>query len=402
MKTDAIICEYNPFHLGHLYHLEQTEKKTGESAIICLMSGNYVQRGDFAMFDKYARAKAALRDGEGRPGADLVLELPITYALSSAEGFARGAVNVLNALGVIDCLSFGSESGSLDDLRRAAELLLSDDLRDALAPELSKGRSFASAREKAAASIDGRAADVLRHPNNILAVEYLKALITTDSTITPMTIQREGAGYHSIQTDILPSATAIRELIKSGGQWRHLTTDRAGEIFSEQIEQGLAPACLDNAERAVLSRLRTMSDDDYRYLPFGEEGLSNRFMKYAHTCRRVGEVMDMTKTKRYAYARIRRMLICAYLGITNEHMRLEIPYVRVLAFTPRGRELLRAINKSSSIPVITRGNQVKKLSASAHDYFALECKAYDLYALAQPKVSPCGLEWTNGARLLNE
>lgn len=396
MKTAAIICEYNPFHLGHLYQMEQTEHLTGDSAIICLMSGNYVQRGDFAMFDKYARARAALRGGGCDTGADLVLELPLTYALSSAEGFAHGAVCVLNALGIVDYLSFGSESGSLPVLEKTADLLLSDSFPQALATELRQGHSFASARERAVASLGGVAADILGQPNNILAVEYLKALKNTNSTISPLTVSREGAGYHSDDTSSFASATAIRGLIASGGEWQGLVPQRAIDIFSVEIEKGYAPVALHNAERAMLARLRTMSDEEYENLPYGSEGLSNRFMKYARTCTGVMQAVDSTKTKRYAHSRIRRMLMCAYLGITSEDMRCEAPYVRALAFTARGKELLRKINKSASIPVITRGNQVKKLPDEAQKYFEMECKAYDIYTLAQPRIGQSGLEWTNG------
>lgn len=325
MTTVGIICEYNPFHLGHERQFRKIRERLGtDTAIICLMSGNFVQRGEPAVFPKMARAAAAVA-----AGADLVLELPTVYALRSAEGFASGGVELLTALGC-EYLSFGSECADADALYRTARLLLAPDFPERLKEKLALGLSFPAAR---AAAVGAACPD---RPNDILAVEYIKAMLQQESPMRPLVIARNG-DYHDRQADRNePSATAVRNCIVSGQSWLEYVPEAARSDLAD------APVhTLEAGERAVLARLRTMREDEFAALPFGSEGLWRRLMHCCHTQSTVADILAAAKTKRYTYTRLSRMLLCAYLGITAADLAQKAPYVRILAFNDCGRALLR-------------------------------------------------------------
>lgn len=383
MITAGIVAEYDPFHLGHAWHIAETRRALGpESAVVCVMSGNWVQRADCAVADKWARAALAL---EG--GADLVLELPTPWAMSSAESFARGAVSLLAATGVVDALSFGSEDGTLEGLEQAAAALDAPEYPAALKRELDRGLSFPAARQAAAG------AACLATPNNNLGVEYLRALRALNSTIKPMTVTRRGAGHDAEgSVEGFASATQIRKLLRSG--------DRAGA--AELVRPGALDALgevsgLEHVERAVLARLRTMEQADWAVLPDGgaAEGLPARLEKAARQAGSLAEFYELAKTKRYPHARLRRLALGAFLGLRAEE-RLEMPpYVRVLGLDETGRSLLRRMKETCALPVIVKPAQARDLEGRALGLFQAEARRTDLYGLCFPTPRPCGAEWTH-------
>ena len=372
MKIVGIICEYNPFHLGHKKQIDRVKAEFGgDCAVICLMSGNFVQRGHPAIFDKSVRARAALL-----AGADLVLELPVTYALSSAEGFARGGVEILGKF--CDYLCFGCETGSEEILMATAKALLSEEFKPLLRQELEKGVSFPAARASALEML-GLDAEILRRPNDILAVEYCKAILATGTTTKPLPIVREGS-YHAETPDAEnPSATALRKLISETSCWK----DYVPEITRPVLENASIHT-LSAGERAVLMKLRTMTDEEFEALPYGSEGLWRKFM---HACRRestISHITAATKSKRYTATRIDRMLICAFLGITAEILAGPAPYVRALALNDTGRSVLKRIRQH--MRCINAGETVD------HSYYDLERRCADLYALFAAAVEAPGGE----------
>lgn len=373
MKTIGIICEYNPMHLGHKKQIDTIRALRGEdAAIVCLMSGNFVQRGAPAIIDKSLRAKAAVRCG-----ADLVLELPITCALSSAEGFAAGGVEILSNL--CDELCFGAETEDPECLMELASALLSDSFPPLLRRELDAGKSFPAARQAALQAMDLDAA-LLTTPNNILAVEYCKAILSQNSAMSPLPIVRQG-NYHDLEADPQnPSATSIRALMREGRYWKSYVPGEAADIFEHA-----ALHTLSTGERAILSKLRTMTDAEFEALPYGSEGLWRKFM---HNCRSEATVEDIlaaTKSKRYTRTRLDRMLMCAFLGLTEEDLNTPIPYTRILAFNDRGRSILK--NAKSNGIYLNAGE------IPDNTYGELERRVGDLYGLfAHGTPEPPGAE----------
>ena len=358
MKTVGIICEYNPFHLGHKKQIDIIRSHFGQdTAIVCLMSGNFVQRGAPAIFHKSLRAQAAIACG-----ADLVLELPVTYALSSAEGFAAGGVKILS--GFCDYLCFGTETGTAETLMATARTLLSPSFSEALRRQLDLGLSFPAARAAAL----GEDASLLANSNDILGVEYCKAILEQNSPMEIFPILREG-GYHDTAVDTEnPSATAVRRLLMSKHDWKSCVPASAWNIFD-----GAPLYTPQDGERAVLARLRTITDSEFEALPYGSEGLWRKFMHACRSCDSIDSIIAATKSKRYTHTRITRMLMCAYLGISREMLETPAPYTRVLAFNDFGRTVLKAARLSGSFPHV--GEEMDD------PYWELEQRASDLYGL---------------------
>ena len=359
----GIVCEYNPFHLGHRKQIDSIREKFGaNTGIICAMSGNYVQRGHPAVFDKTIRAEAAIRCG-----ADLVVELPVTTSLSSAEGFAAGGVAVLSRL--CDGLCFGAETADLRQLLGTAEALLSEDFPKLLRRELDTGRSFPAARQAALEKM-GLPGAILESPNNILAVEYCKAILRQSSPMQPLPIFREGS-YHAKEADFEnPSATSLRIRLQNGLEISEYLPEPAGRVFA-----GAPIHTLEAGQRAVLSRLRTMEDAEFEALPFGSEGLWRKLMRESRTQATLEAIASAVKSKRYTRSRIDRMILCAFLGITAPMLEAEIPYVRVLAFNDRGREILNGAKKD--------GFFLNTGQPAPHPLWEMEQKWEDLYGLFQ-------------------
>ena len=361
MKKVGIICEYNPLHKGHVKQFQIIRSLLGEdTAIICLMSGNFVQRGMPAIIDKSLRAKAAILCG-----ADLVLELPVTCALSSAEGFAAGGVEILGNF--CDYLCFGSESGDVKSLTDTAQALLSDSFPPLLREYLETGMSFPAARQAALEAM-GLDSDLLSLPNNILAVEYCKAILSQNVPMQPLPIIREGS-YHAEMPDAdNPSATAVRNLMQQNLDWNPYVAPAAADVFAD------APLhALQAGERAILGRLRTMTEAEFEALPYGSEGLWRKFMHACRSCATLEEIIAATKSKRYTRTRIDRMIMCAFLGISAETLAEPAPYTRVLAFNDTGRAVLKEAKKA--------GTFLNAGESADHPYWDLEKRCGDLYGL---------------------
>ena len=369
LATAAIVCEYNPFHRGHQLQFFRTRQLLGvETAIVCLMSGNYVQRGAPAVFDKFVRAQAAVCCG-----ANLVLELPLHFAIQSAEGFAAGAVEILSRLGGIDTLCFGAECGDTKPLKQVVACLESSAFPPLLREKLSHGISFPAARQQAVEQLCGLG-QYLRQPNNILGIEYCKALFRRNSAIAPLAIQRE-SGF--------ASAAEIRAQMGAGAWQTHLPPE-AVQCFFHAI-----PHQEQWGERAMLARLRCLPDEAYAALPYGSEGL---WHKVADACRRAAtleEIFTLAHSKRYPRTRLQRMVLCAYLGISNTDLAQPAPHTRVLAFDETGRALLRKFRTADQISIINAGERSPDAA-----YNALEQRAADLYTLfaAPGAPTPAGTE----------
>ena len=396
MRVFGVICEYNPFHAGHAWQLAELRRRFGkDSAVLCAMSGNFVQRGDFAICRKHVRAEAAVRGG-----ADLVLELPTPWATASAENFARGGVEVLSGTGVVDTLAFGSECADAERLQRVAECLTGSGFADALHAELDRGVSFASAREKAAERLIGADAAVLHDANDILGVEYCKALQGTGTE--PLALPRMGIGHDAGAGSGVASASFIREQLMAHRPVDEYLTPDMARLLHAECSAGRAPVTAGNAERSILAKLRTMTEEDFARYDGGNEGLYHRLYNAGRTSVSLEELLSAAKTKRYAYARLRRTVLRMYLGLENGAVPEHVPYLRVLACNERGRALLKRMKKTASLPILTKSADVRELSESAQRLFAMEAHATDLYALAYPNLaqSAGGSEWTTNPVIL--
>ena len=377
METAGIVAEYNPFHRGHAWHIAETRRRLGGDApVVCVMSGHWVQRGECALADKWLRAALALDRG-----ADLVVELPTPWAMASAEPFARGAVSLLAATGVVDVLSFGSETGELAPLEEAAAALDAPDYPERLRAALGRGLSFPAARQEAAG------AACLSAPNNNLGVEYLRSIRALGSTIRPLTVPRQGAGHDGPAAGGYASASELRRLLRAGrGEEAapYLTAPWSGELADMQ-----------HIERAVLARLRTMGEGDWAALPDGggAEGLPSRLAKAAREAVSLEDFYTRAKTRRYPHARLRRLALAAFLDLRAAERPAAPPYVRVLGLGGRGRALLRRMKDTCPLPVIVKPAQARELDGPARTLFESEARYTDLYGLCFPAPRPCGAEW---------
>ena len=383
MSVAGIIAEYHPFHRGHAWQIREIRERLGaDTAVVVAMSGNFVQRGDFAVFRKHARAEMALTGG-----ADLVLEIPTPWATATAERFAQGGVAILAATGVVTHLAFGCECGEEAPLSRVAEALEHPRYPELLRGQLAEGMSFASARQSALTELAGENAQVLSKPNNALAVEYLRAIAANAHPITPVAIPRKGADHDSAELEEYSSASAIRSVLLSGGDWSSLVSEETAEIIRRELSAGLAPVTMAACERAILSRLRSMKEEDFSLYDGGNEGLFCRFHTAVHTQSGVDGILAAAKTKRYPLARLRRMLLHSYLGVPEAGANETPPYLRVLGANERGRALLRKMRKCAVLPVITKPGDVGKLGDNVQTLFRREAACTDLYTLAMPDLS---------------
>ena len=379
MKIAGLVAEYNPFHNGHLAHIEATKAALGpDTGIICCMSGDFVQRGEAAQWSKTARAECAVRCG-----ADVVFELPVQWSLSSAEGFARGAVGLLDSLGVVDYLSFGSESPTAAPLERAAEALLDPAVDAAIRAELPSGDSYAVIRQRVLERFMGEGARVIETPNNILAVEYIKAIYERGSRMEPLATERRGAQHDKPASGRIRSASELRSMTAAGKPIAHYMPREAHAVLERERGQGRGPVLMGALETAVLSRLRMLGKADFAAIPDAAEGLENRLAAAMEEPTLDG-VLAAAKSKRYALARLRRMCMCAALGIRAGMNELSPPYARLLAVGPNGRELLRMIEGRARVPVITKSAMGRKLPREARECFELNARARDLFVLGCP------------------
>ena len=393
MKVTAIVAEYNPFHNGHKYHIEETRKKTDDSFIMAIMSGNFVQRGEPAILEKRKRAEIALRNG-----ADLVVELPTPWATASAERFARGAIYIAHQAGIVDNLSFGCEDDDIQTLEQIARVL-SDNV---YSREIKKYYddnlcSYPEARAAVVSEILGKdCTKLMMKPNNILGIEYLKAIRSFRSDITPVGIKRNAVGHDSASArNNMTSAMNIRNLIKTGKDYSLFVPENSISVFNECIENNTFPALYGNLETAILAHLRKMRPSDFADVPDVAEGIEHRIIDAVKTSSSLSEIFDKVKTKRYTHSRIRRIILSSFLGIKTEDVVSLPPYIRVLGLNDNGRLMLREMKNKYFVPVIMKYSDVKYLDDTAKRIFMLESTITDLYNLCLPEKRSCGTDMTD-------
>lgn len=370
MNICGIVAEYNPFHTGHAHHITQTRRMSGENTtIICAMSGNFVQRGDFALLDKYARAEMAIHGG-----ADLVVELPLAAALSSAEGFARGAIDVLHALGC-DTLSFGAETADTALIQRAARAL------DAL-PLVGGGSSpvpYAAQRQEELRKVDQDAAALLDNPNNTLATEYCRAM--QPYGMQPLAVARRGAAHDAAAPAAgFASASLLRRALRAGDSafCAPFLPPETQRILQQAVASGAAPVML--PEQMLFALLRSALQQG-KLSTGAADGFDARLQNAVQAAVTFSEAVEQARTRRFPAARVRRALLRAALGIAPDAS-VQPTYLRVLAIGQRGRALLRQLD--TDLPVIVKPATEKRLPAALQPSLALDAFTDDLYALAQP------------------
>ncbi len=400
----GIIAEYNPFHNGHLYHLEEAKQRSGCNYSICVMTGNFAQRGGTSLINKWTKTEMALAGG-----IDLVLELPTIYSVSSAENFAEGAVKVLNTTGIVTNLAFGMESNDLSSLNNIANVLYQEprEYVTMLNHELSRGNSFPKARESAIMMYLNdikRYANILSGSNNILAIEYLKALKKTKSDMMPLGVQRKKVFYNDDKiVDDFASASAIRKLVQlqQFDDIRRVMPKECYMLLREEMKRGNLVFDLRKYETIILYNLRKMTIRDIANIPDVSEGLEYNIKEAAENCNTIRDFIDMVKTKRYTQTRIQRILVYALLGIDRKMMDLSrkvIPYLRVLGCNDKGKELLSEIVRRD--PKTNLVTSVKKFldgrpNRQIQQMLAIDLFASDTYTLGYEYESRANLDYTN-------
>ncbi len=369
----AVISEFNPFHNGHKYLLEKAKALTGEP-VIAVMSGSFTQRGEVAIESKFKRAETALKNG-----ADLVVELPTVYAVANAQRFAWCGVEIAKSFDCVNYLAFGCESDDLRMLINAAEAIEDDKVKRVIAEEMSNGNYYPRAVEKAVREVFGaETADMVSTPNNILAVEYLRNL--RNSNIKPLPIKRVGAEHDSKEVSgEFASASQIRSLLRN--------SENAEKYLPVVPESITYP---ENLERAILYKLRSMEAEDFKKLPDVNEGLENRIINAVKRYNSVKEIIDEIKTKRYTHARIRRIITCAFLDITEELQNTPVEYVRILGFNKVGAELIR----TCKLEVVTSVAKAMKSSENIVKLLKKDVFSTDMSAIAYDKIKDKGSDYT--------
>lgn len=381
MSVTGIIAEFNPLHKGHEYLINKA-KKTGP--VVCVMSGDFVQRGDTAIAEKGIRTLAALQSG-----VDLVLELPVLWAMSTAQNFALGAVSILDSIGC-DKLIFGSESGQIKELEKAAQILNSTEFSSIVREKIKSGITFAKAREEAA-QVLGIDENILKGANNNLGVEYICAAKKINSKLEFETVKRKGAAHDALVEDEFVSASLLRQKLLKGD--REFCEKYMSKDVLELFESGKL-SDIAKIENAILAVLRTKTIDELKQLPDVSEGIENKLFDAIKKSLSLDELYENIKVKRYTLARIRRLVLSAFMGADNSFFMQSPPYIRVLGFNKTGEALLRENVCKSRIPVVMKVSEIDKLSDTAKNVFSTECLATDLFALSLNKSMPCSTEYT--------
>lgn len=393
MRIAGIIAEYDPFHRGHAAHIAATRAENGGNAshIVAVISGNFTQRGEPALLSKFQRTEMALAEG-----ADLVLELPLPWAMAPAEQFAAGGVAVLHGLGCVDLISFGSESGDVAILKQLAELAETPTYQQKLRELMDTGIPYAAAGQQAVASLLGEdTATALASPNNTLGIEYLRAAKRQGAEFGAYTLLRQGTLHNeATPNEGFAAASLLRSLIQQGKleEAVRYMPEKAGTILKETINTGAAPANKQVLENMIPALLRRMTQADFACLPWLSEGLENRLYDISRTATDYATLLEQLKTRRYPMARLRRILWSAVIGLAAEDTAGLPPYIRVLGMNTRGREILAAAKPT--LPLLTRTAQLAELDQRSQRMFTLECTATDLHALTRPSPAPCGTDHT--------
>ncbi len=388
MKISGIICEYNPFHNGHLYHIEQT-RRNGATHIVAVMSGNFVQRGDVAVINKFERAKAAVRCG-----ADLVIELPVAYCLSAAEIYARGAIYILKGLGCVDELSFGSECGDISMLSEAVKATFACAKRPELEELMKRGNSYPKALQILIRQNYGdELAALFSYPNNVLAIEYLKAMVAVKLKIRPFTVKRDAGHNAQVPIGNVASASLIRQLMENqSDDFDELVPDVSAEVLSACASTGMT-ARFENLERILLYRLRTATAEELLSLPEVGQGLENKILSARNETSLESMLLAM-KSKRYPMARLRRILLDLVIGIKPGDTETPPPYGRILALNERGRDILTAAKQAgTTLPFATSLSKLADLGGACKECSDLEARATAVYGLAQRSINPADADY---------
>ena len=384
MSVIGIVCEFNPFHNGHKYLIDSV--KSDGDIVVCVMSGNSVQRGEPAIFPKEIRVKSALVNG-----ADIILELPFIYATASAELFASSAVKILDAFGC-DKIAFGTENTTLNQLENAVEILLSNDFDEKIKKYLEGGLSYPKARQMAFEEFNCDC--YISSPNNILAIEYISAIRKNNYSITPITVNRKGANYNdNFAIDEFASATHIRNLINNNKDFQKYVPENAYQIYKNALVNGEYL----NAEKfniSALSILRSISTINPEIANMAE-GLENRIASAVKISSNLAEIYDNVKTKRFTHSRIRRAVLSCVMNVTNDDLHIPVPYCRLLGFNTEISGKLGNLVKKCSLPYVVNYSDILKLNSdNALQVFELENKSTDLYNLALQKTGNCSTEMT--------
>ncbi len=408
-KIVGIVAEYNPFHNGHMYHLTKAKESSGAKYSVGVMSGNFVQRGNSSILNKWKKAEMALLNG-----IDLIIELPTIYSVSSAEGFSFGAMKILKSLNIVDYVSFGTETNDFAALNNISSVVCEEPkrFRDLLSKELKKGLSFPKARENALMLYfdnNNRYANILNESNNILAIEYLKSLKKIKSTIQPVPIKREKVYYNDNEiVDEFASATAIRKLLKQNDfrEIRKVVPPSTYKILTREAELGNVVLDLSYYEKQIIHNLRRMSAYEISCIPDVNEGLENSIKNAANYTNNLSDFIDIVKSKRYTQSRIQRILICSLLGITKKDLEMAkrtIPYIRVLGFNENGKMLISKIKATNpKIPIITSVKKFKDSNTNKayNRMLDIDIFATDTYTMACKNDHIANLDYTNNMVIL--
>ncbi|WP_094605503.1 tRNA(Met) cytidine acetate ligase [Sporomusa silvacetica DSM 10669] len=406
MNVVGMIVEYNPFHNGHLWHLNEAKRISGAQFAIGIMSGNFLQRGEPAIADKWSRAAMAVQ-----AGADLIIELPTVFSVRSAQYFAAGGIQLLSRLGVVSHVCFGTETPDLSLLASVANCLNKQGVIDRMRQQMKTGQTYAASLAAALSTESGVASSLIQTPNNLLAIEYLRAITAYAPQLKPLPIQRLGANYHDNQvTSTIASATAVRTallensmLSPSSMVWKSLPPVCASQI-NNLVSIGRVPVALQAFSNMILAKIRTMSLDELAALPEVTEGLHNRISDAALKATTVQELLFYSKSKRYTLTRLQRIIIYALLGITKDKLtqfdQLGPLYARVLAFNRNGRKLLKEISQQATVPVITKTAQFLTSKQRQHSnlpplqaMLAYDIVTTDIYVLGSPNY-----QWRSGGQ----
>jgi predicted nucleotidyltransferase len=403
-KVLGTIAEYNPFHNGHLYHIKKSIEETGADFVICVMSGNFVQRGNTSIIDKWTKAKMALANG-----VDLVIELPTVYSVSSAENFAEGAIKLLDSLKIVDTISFGIEAKDIASLNNIANVFYMEpkEYTNILNHELKKGISFPKARENAVMMYLNdikQYANILTGANNILAIEYLKAIKKLKSKLNPIGIRREKVLYNDeIIIDDFASATAIRKMIATGQfeEIQKVMPKSSYALLADELRRGHYVLDLSKFQKEIIYNLRKMKVGDIAQLADVSEGLENAIKNAANSCNNVVDFVNIVKCKRYTQTRIQRILIYALLGITSEKMmtsKKTTPYARILGFNEKGKKLISQIvkhNKRAQIVTSVKKYMDESKNKALKEMLETDIFATNVYTLGYESDSWSNLDYTN-------
>ena len=391
MKTAGIVCEYNPMHNGHVYHLEKT-REAGATHIVCALSSDFVQRGECAYLDKYTRADIAVHCG-----ADLVVEIPVVWSLSAAESYALGAVSILNSLGC-DFLSFGAETDDKKLLSDCAGLFENETANALIRRFVSEGSSYPSAVSKAAEVVLGKkAAAVFSSPNSTLSLEYIRTLSKIGSKMDFLPVKRFGAAHDSETADGKTASASFLRTLENTELLKPFMPTYAFETLSKMVQEGRTPCALQNGESVILSFLRRLSLEEIKQTTGENNGLSERIYEAVKSSCTLDELFFKAKTKAFTLARIRRTVMQIFLQIPFEMTKEIPPYCKVLAANSRGLEILK--NASDTIPVVTRHCDIQKLDERARAVYEISCRASDQYAFFSKKTGACLLEQTSPVKI---